>query len=119
MTHNADELANAYAGAWNERDRGRRMELLRSCCEEDVRFIQDGIGVINGIDGLDDLIGQFWGGQGEGVHVEITSKVQEHNGFGRGSFVWVHPDARFTGTDFVELGPNERMKTIVVFMDEE
>lgn len=121
MTQSGEELARAYAGAWHVRDEGERLDLLRTCCEEDVRFVQDGLDELNGIQALSDLIGQFWADKDEdsGVRVEITSAVQEHHGFGRGSFVWIHPGVgAFTGTDFVERGPNGKMKTIVVFMDE-
>lgn len=116
-----EELALSYAAAWNVRDERERLELLRACCEDDVRFVQDGLNELVGVQALSDLIAQFWSDkeEGSGVRVEITSAVQEHHGFGRGSFVWIHPDVgEFTGTDFVERGPNGKMKTIVVFMDE-
>jgi hypothetical protein len=82
--------------------------------------VQDGVDEVNGIQALSDGIGAFIAGWPEGaaVRVEITSDVQEHHGFGRGSFVWKYPgNEDFYGTDFVELGPNGKMKTIVVFGD--
>lgn len=115
-----DELARTYAAAWLEEDSAKRLGLLHSCCEDDVRFVQEGLDEISGVRPLSDAIGEFiaaWP-EGGGVTVEITSDIQEHHGFGRGSFVWKYPGQEdFTGTDFVELGPNGKMKTIVVFGD--
>ena len=118
MPLGADELANTYAAAWREKDATRRRDLLNTCCEEDVRFVQEGID-LTGVHALCDLIGEFWAGtpEGDAVTVEITSEIQEHHGFGRASFVWKNPDGDSPGTDFVERGPNGKMKTIVVFMD--
>jgi hypothetical protein len=120
MTLSGLDLAKAYAGAWNERDETRRAELLQTCCEEDIRFLQDGIDEVKGIDALNSLIGQFWERvpAGAEVRVDITSDIQEHHGYGCGSFVWRHPDTPdWPGTDFVERGPNGKMKTIVVFAE--
>ena len=118
MTIPPEELAETYASAWREKDAANRLDLLTTCCEGDVRFVQEGID-LTGVQALCDLIGEFWAGtpEGEKVTVEITSAIQEHHGFGRGSFVWKHPDGDSPGTDFVERGPNGKMKTIVVFMD--
>lgn len=120
MTLSPLELANTYAEAWGEKDPNKRLDLLRACCEDDVRFLQDGLDEVKGLHALSDLIGDFWTGipEGLGVTVEITSEVQEHHGFGRGSFMWKYPgNDNYPGTDFVELGPNGKMKTIVVFGD--
>ncbi len=108
MTLSADELAKTYAAAWVEKDAGKRVELLRACCEEGVRFVQEGLDEVSGVQALSDGIGAFIAGWPEGaaVTVEITSDVQEHHGFGRGSFVWKYPGNEDSyGTDFVELGP--------------
>ncbi|HEY3096481.1 MAG TPA: hypothetical protein VGK05_06555 [Acidimicrobiia bacterium] len=115
-----DELAAAYAAAWTERDAAARRELLNSCCEPDVRFLQAGWEhEVVGIDAVCDTINEFQGGWPDGVdvRVEITTPIDAHHGFGRGGFVWIFGDDRGYGTDFVELGDNGKMKTIVVFAD--
>jgi hypothetical protein len=115
-----DEVADAYAAAWLERDPNLRRALLESCCCPDVRFLQEGSeSEIAGIDLLSDAIGQFqatWPTDGD-VTVQLTTPVQEHHGYGRGGFVWIFPgDQRGYGTDFVEVRDG-KMQTIVVFGD--
>jgi hypothetical protein len=113
-----DELAEAYAAAWNERDEEKRRSLLDRSCSPDVRFLQEGFEhEIIGIDALDDAIATFQSSWPEGVdvRVEMTTPVQSHHGFGRGGFVWIFGDDRGYGTDFAELGEDGKMKTIVVF----
>lgn len=115
-----DELASMYAAAWTERDETRRRELLSACCEPQVRFLQGGWDhEVIGVDDLSGAIGEFQAGWPDGVdvRVEITTPVDAHHGFGRGGFVWILGEDRGYGTDFVELGENEKMKTIVVFHD--
>jgi hypothetical protein len=115
-----EELAAAYAAAWTERDGARRRELLESCCGPAVRFLQEGWEhEVVGIDDLADTIGEFQESWAEGidVRVELTTPVDAHHGFGRGGFVWIIGEDRGYGTDFVELGDDGKMKTIVVFGD--
>jgi hypothetical protein len=115
-----DELANWYAGAWNERDPTRRRELLESACSPGIRFLQEGWEhEIVGIDELDNTIAEFQESWPEGVdvRVELTTPVDSHHGFGRGGFVWIFGEDRGYGTDFAELGDDGKMKTIVVFGD--
>lgn len=115
-----DELAAAYAAAWTERNETARRELLTTCCGPDVRFLQEGWGhEVVGIDALSDAIGEFQAGWPDGieVRVEITTPIDSHHGFGRGGFAWVFGEDRGYGTDFVELGADGKLKTIVVFGD--
>lgn len=72
-----------------------------------------------GIDALGAAIGEFQAGWPDGVdvRVEITTPIDSHHGFGRGGFAWVFGDERGYGTDFVELGDDGLLKTIVVFGD--
>ncbi len=116
-----DELAAAYAAAWTERNETARKELLTSCCGPDVRFLQEGWEhEVVGIDALSDAIGEFQAGWPDGieVRVEITTPIDSHHGFGRGGFSWVFGEDRGYGTDFVELGADGKLKTIVVFDDQ-
>jgi hypothetical protein len=120
MTASPEELASLYAAAWTERDDAKRLELLASCCEAGVRFLQSGFEhEVVGIPALVSTIGEFQAGWPEGVdvRVELTTPVDSHHGFGRGGFVWIFGEDRGYGTDFVELGPDGKLKTIVVFGD--
>ena len=114
-----DELAALYAASWTERDDAKRLEMLASCCEAGVRFVQQESDEVIGIHALSALIGAFQAGWPDGVdvRVEITTPVDSHHGFGRGGFVWIFGPDRGYGTDFVELGDSGKMKTIVVFGD--
>src|SRR5262245_33250243 len=115
-----DELAAAYAAAWNERDAVERRALLVLSCSPDVRFLQEGVEhEVIGVDALDETISTFQASWPEGVdvRVEMTTPVQSHHGFGRGGFVWIFGDERGYGTDFAELGDDGKIKTLVVFGD--
>src|SRR5689334_13860844 len=115
-----DELAKAYAAAWNERDGDKRRALLEQSCSPGVRFLQEGFeDEIVGVDALDDAIAGFQASWPDGVdvRVEMTTSVQSHYGLGRGGFVWIFGDDRGYGTDFSELGEDGKMQTIVVFGD--
>src|SRR5262245_45933290 len=55
-----EELANWYAGAWNETDPAKRRGLLESACSPDIRFLQEGWDhEVVGIDALDQVIADF------------------------------------------------------------
>ena len=114
-----DELAAAYAASWGERDATKRRALLASCCGPGIRFLQQGDDEIVGVDAISDAIGAFQATWPDGidVRVEMTTPVDSHHGFGRGGFVWIFGSDRGYGTDFVELGDDGLMKTIVVFGD--
>jgi hypothetical protein len=115
-----DELAAAYAAAWTERDERARLELLSSCCGPDVRFLQQGMeDEVVGVAALSDFIGAFQSSWPDGVdvRVEMTTRIDAHHGFGRGGFVWIFGDDEGFGTDFVQLGPDGKLQTIVVFSD--
>jgi hypothetical protein len=115
-----DELAAAYAAAWTERNEQARIELLTSCCGPTVRFLQESSeDAVVGVDALSELIGGFQASWPDGldVRVEMTTPIDAHHGFGRGGFVWIFGDDRGYGTDFVELGPDGKLQTIVVFSD--
>lgn len=115
-----EELAASYAAAWTERDGPKRRELLESCCGPGIRFLQQGWeDEVVGIDALSNTIAEFQAGWPDGVdvRVELTTPVDSHHGFGRGGFVWIFGADRGYGTDFVELGDDGKLKTIVVFGD--
>ena len=115
-----EELAAAYASAWNERDPTKRRALLDRACSADIRFLQQGWEQeVVGIDQLDEAIATFQSGWPDGVdvRVELTTPVEAHHGFGRGGFVWIFGDERGYGTDFAELGDDGKLKTIIVFGD--
>jgi hypothetical protein len=115
-----EELAAAYAAAWNERDAKKRRALLELACSPDVRFLQEGFDhEVVGVEQLDETIAEFQASWPEGVdvRVELTTPVQAHHGVGRGGFVWIFGDERGYGTDFAVLGDDGKMTTIAVFGD--
>ena len=67
-----DELANWYAGAWNEREPAKRPALLESACSPDIRFLQQGWEhEVRGVDELDATIAAFQADWPEGVDVRV------------------------------------------------
>ena len=89
----------------------KRRELLKSCCEQEVRFLQQGVDhEVVGIDALSDTIGEFQGGWPDGidVRVELTTPVEAHHGFGRGGFVWIFGGTEATGPTSSSSATTER-----------
>lgn len=85
-----------------------------------MRFVQGSSeNEIVGVAALSDFIGGFQATWPDGldVRVEVTTPIESHHGFGRGGFVWIFGEDRGYGTDFVELGPDGKLQTIVVFTD--
>ena len=133
-----EECLVAYGKAWFERDPHRRVEVLRQCCTEDILFVDPGLGRLQGLEAVSNMIGgymdQMAGGSaaaspstsasegrdrgrtGSGVGVEVVTPIEEFHGFFRYSFVWTLPDGqRMGGTDFCEVADDGRMKLITVW----
>lgn len=130
-----EECLITYGKAWFERDRARRIEVLRACCTDDIVFMDPGLGRLHGIEAVADMIGDAMAGMagtpdgsateshgeergrtGGGVGVEVVTPIDVLHGFFRYSFVWTLPDgSKHGGTDFCELAPDGRMKLITVW----
>jgi hypothetical protein len=137
------ECLITYGEAWFERDPQRRADVLRRCCTDDIVFVDPGLGRLDGIDAVSDMIGRHMTGmaatadaapsadadaanegstasergrEGGGVGVEVVTSIDVMHGFFRYSFVWTLPDGtRSGGTDFCELAPDGRMSLITVW----
>ena len=132
----AAQALSRYGRAWYESDHGRRVEVLRRCCTEDVVFV-DGAGRYDGLDAVASMIGSFSsstpasgedsgeqpseareGGRSgsNGVQVDVVTPIEELGTFFRYSFVWTLPDGtRIEGTDVCEVAEDGRMKLITVW----
>lgn len=131
-----EECLVIYGEAWFERDPVKRVEVLRRCCTEDIVFMDPGLGRLNGLDAVSEMIGQYVGDMaasapaesptastaerrgrsGSGVSVEVVTPIEVLHGFFRYSFVWKLPDGSVgPGTDFCELADDGRMKLITVW----
>jgi hypothetical protein len=130
-----EECLITYGKAWFERDRQRRIEVLSACCTEDIVFMDPGLGRLEGLEAVADMIGASMTGmagtpddspteskgkergrEGGGVGVEVVTPIDVRHGFFRYSFVWTLPNGeRHGGTDFCELADDGRMKLITVW----
>ncbi len=131
----AVEALITYGTAWFERDHAARVEVLRTCCTEDIVFMDPGLGRLVGLDAVATMIGGYMndmsgneddagsvdesrptGQSGSGVSVDVVTPIEEHHGFFRYSFVWTMPDGtKSGGTDFCEVAEDGRMKLITVW----
>ena len=123
-----EECMTIYGQAWFEPDHAQRVEILRRCCTEDIRFADAGA-LYNGLDEVSGMIGatrssvagaqgssaSATGRSGGGVSVEVTTPIETFGPFFRYSFVWHMPDGSFGGTDFGEFAEDGRMKVITVW----
>jgi hypothetical protein len=131
-----EECLVIYGEAWFERDPARRVEVLRRCCTDDIVFMDPGLGRLEGIEAVSNMIGQYIGSWSErgaddsattstaerrgrsagGVKVEVVTPIEQFHGFFRYSFVWKMPDGSIgPGTDFCEVAPDGRMRLITVW----
>jgi hypothetical protein len=131
-----EECLVIYGEAWFERDPGRRVEVLRRCCTEDIVFMDPRLGRLHGLEAVSDMIGQAIGSMsstapddevkpstaerrgrsGGGVSVEVVTPIEQFHGFFRYSFVWKLPDGSLgPGTDFCELADDGRMRLNTVW----
>jgi hypothetical protein len=129
------EALITYGSAWFERDHAARVEVLQSCCTEDIVFMDPGLGRLVGLDAVATMIGGYMddmsgnadtagsvdesrptGQSGSGVSVDVVTPIEVHHGFFRYSFVWTMPDGtKSGGTDFCEVAEDGRMKLITVW----
>ena len=113
-----DRLADSYIAAWNERDAGRRRELIAQTWTEDARYV-DPIVAGEGHEGIDAMIAGVLA-QAEGYTFRRTSAVDAHHD--RVRFGWdlvnVETGAPFmAGLDIGEVSADGRLRSIVGFLD--
>ena len=127
-----EQAMTIYGRAWFERDRERRLELIRQCCTDDIVF-SDHDGRFEGPEAVTDHLGTFlaaWplpdpseerskgeerGRSAGKVKVEVVTPIDVRNRFFRYSFVWDIDGQRSGGTDFGEFAEDGRMRLITVW----
>lgn len=110
-----DPIIGMYDEAWNASSASDRRRLLEGALTEDCELVEPR-GRFSGRDAIIDRIENFTG-RFPGARVHITSKVDEHNGFGR--YAWKIVDEAgselLQGIDVVERGPDARLRRVVMF----
>lgn len=115
---NVNETVVRYISAWNERDAGRRRELVAAAWTEDGSYV-DAARNGSGHDAIDAMIAKAQA-HFPGYRLSLISGIEAHNGHVR--FSWAAggvPDAPLYigGTDFAELASDGRFKAVVGFTD--
>jgi hypothetical protein len=118
MTTTTDTIADAILAAWNERDAGRRAELVAAVWTEDGHLADpplEGRGH-EAIAGMAAALQQ----QFDGHRFRRASAVDQHHGFFRYAWELVGPDGTvaLTGLDVGELAEDGRVRRISGFFGE-
>ena len=115
---NINEVVVRYIAAWNERDATRRRDLIAKTWTEDGNYL-DAHRKGDGHAGIDAMI-EAAQQQFPGYRLALKSGIEAHNGHAR--FSWAAggaPDAPLYlgGTDFVVVGRDGRLKSVIGFTD--
>ena len=109
------DVVNAYGAAWNEPDEVARRTLLEEAWSDDGVYCDPTAKV----DGRDSLIAHIAGfhRQMPGARIELTSGVDEHDGWLRFAWSMLGPDGTTLteGFDVGELAADGRLRRIVGF----
>lgn len=113
-----NEIVAGYVAAWNETDAGRRRAIIGRTWAEDGCYLdahRDGTGHA----AIDAMIAAAQG-QFPGYRVRLSSGIEAHHG--RVRFSWSaggteHAPLFIAGTDFAELAPDGRLRTVIGFTD--
>jgi hypothetical protein len=113
-----DPIIQKYDEAWNTSDASERRRLLEEALTEDCELVEPR-GRFPGRDSIIDRINGF-ANRFPGARVDITSKVDEHNGIGRYSWRIVEPGGSefLRGIDVVERATDGRLRRVVMFFNE-
>ncbi len=113
-----EPIIRMYDEAWNTSDGAERRRLLEAALTENCELVEPR-GRFPGRDAIIDRITGFTE-RFPGARVDITSKVDEHNGFGR--YAWKIVDREgnelLRGIDVVETATDGRLGRIVMFFGE-
>lgn len=115
---NINELVVSYIAAWNERDPGKRRDLVAQTWSEDGSYVdahRKGVGHHE----IDKMI-EAAQKQFPTYRLHLKSGIEAHNGNAR--FSWAGggvPEAPLYlgGTDFVVVGGDGRLKSVTGFTD--
>jgi hypothetical protein len=115
---NINETVVRYLAAWNERDAKKRRELIAKTWTEDGSYV-DAARNGKGHAGIDAMIGTTQEHY-VGYRLNLASGIEAYDGHVR--FSWAAggtTDAPLfiKGTDFAEVAPDGRLKTVAGFTD--
>lgn len=110
-----DQTFGMYDAAWNATDPEERRRLLDASLTDGCELIEPQ-GRFSGRSAIDERITGF-SSRFPGARVDITTAVDEHNGFARYGWRIVDRDGALIldGTDVVQRGPDQRLERIVMF----
>jgi len=112
---NTNEVVHAHMAAWNEKDEGKRRQLLDKAWTDDGRYT-DPMSDAPGREALVALISQFQQ-QMPGAGILPTSGIDEHHGRLRFAWKMTAPDGStgMEGIDIGQLAEDGRLASIVGF----
>lgn len=110
-----EPIIGMYDQAWNTSDASERRRLLGQALTDDCELVEPR-GRFPGREAIIDRIDGFTA-RFPGARVDITSKVDEHNGFGRYGWRIVDREENelLSGIDLVERATDGRLCRIVMF----
>ncbi len=110
-----DEIIEAYDRAWNSSELGERQGLLEAALTDNCEMLEPR-GRFAGRQAILERISGF-SDRFPGARVDITTNVDEHNGFAR--YGWKIVDGEGTvlldGLDVVQRGTDGRLCKVVMF----
>lgn len=110
-----DAVMESYDRAWNVPDEGQRRRLLEAALTDDCELVEPR-GRYAGRDAVLQRISGF-ADRFPGARVEITTAVDEHNGFARYGWRIVDPEGTLLldGIDVVERADDGRLRKVIMF----
>ena len=110
-----DAVIEEYDRAWNTDDSDGRRRHLEAALTDDCELV-DPRGRFVGREAIFERISGF-SDRFPGARVDITTEVDEHNGFARYGWVIVDREGAFVldGIDVVERGADGRLRKVVMF----
>ncbi|HEX8770321.1 MAG TPA: nuclear transport factor 2 family protein [Acidimicrobiales bacterium] len=108
-------MIEKYDQSWNAPDVDERRRLLEAVLTDDCELVEPR-GRFEGREAIVERISSF-ADRFPGARVDITTRVDEHNGFAR--YGWRIRDGDggllLDGTDVVERAPDGRIRKVVMF----
>ncbi|HEV3402397.1 MAG TPA: hypothetical protein VG078_11300 [Acidimicrobiales bacterium] len=110
-----DEVIESYDRAWNASGADERRHHLEAALTDDCELVEPR-GRFVGRQAIFERITGF-SDRFPGARVDITTDVDEHNGFGRYGWKIVGADGKLLleGTDVVERADNGKLRKVVMF----
>lgn len=108
-----DEIIETYDQAWNSSELAERQRLLNAALTDDCEMIEPR-GQFAGREAILDRISGF-SARFPGATVDITTNIDEHNGFARYGWRIVNGSVLLDGIDVVQRGADGRLCKIVMF----